>query len=181
MGWLVETGGHELKSVRADGASEAGIRVLGSNNKVSWNDADWNGVGVDVFGSKNTLKGGSVSSNDTFGVRFNAGANTNTLSGATIQSNGSHGVFVEGGTGNIIKSNTANKNTGDGFRNNGSNTNFNSNKSNNGASLGKYENLGAEYRFVTTGINGGSNKADGVSVPNALKGCTSFNAGQVCE
>ena len=71
----------------------------------------------------------------------------------------------------------SNSNKGDGFNNNATNTNFISKKSNRG---GK-ENVGAEYRFVKTAVNGGSNKADGVSVPAAAKGCTSFVAGQACE
>jgi parallel beta-helix repeat protein len=181
IGWRVFSNGHELKSIRADGASDAGIKVLGSNNNISWNDADHNNLGVDVYGSKNTLKGGSVSFNTTFGVHFGGTASTNTLSGATIESNGSHGVFVEGtGTGNIIKSNKANSNKGDGFNNSATDTPSN-NFSGNSSNTGGKENIGAEYRFVAAGINGGSNRADGVNVPSAAKGCTSFNAGQVCE
>ena len=98
--------------------------------------------------------------------------NSNTLSGATVEGNTGWGVVVVGNN-NQIKSNKANSNGSDGFRNHaGTGNTYSGNSSNTG---GK-ENGGAEYNFITTGVNGGSNRADGVNVPAAAKGCTSFRS-----
>jgi hypothetical protein len=177
IGWWLQTPNHTLKSIRANGASQYGVLVGSNGNSVSWNDVSGNGpgAGIRVTGSGNILTGGTVGPNTGDGVELVG--DSNTLSGATVQSNTINGVVVLGNT-NAIKSNKANLNVGDGFNNaNGVNNKYSGNSSNTG---GK-ENGGAEYRFVTTGIDGGSNRADGVNVPSAAKGCTSFNAGQVCE
>ena len=96
--------------------------------------------------------------------------NSNNLSGATVESNTGNGVVVTGGS-NRSRATRPTSNTLDGFNNAaGAGNNYSGNSSNTG---GK-ENGGAEYRFVTAGVNGGSNRADGINVPSAAKGCTSF-------
>ncbi len=66
------------------------------------------------------------------------------------------------GSNNLIKSNKASLNDLDGFDNAaGAGNNYSGNSSN---TSGK-ENSGAEYSFVTAGVNGGSNRADGINVP----------------
>jgi hypothetical protein len=177
IGWWLQTPNQTLKSVRANGASQYGILIDSNGNNVSWNDVSGNGpgAGVRVTGSSNILKGGDVGPNTGDGVQLLG--NSNTISGATVESNTINGILVLGGS-NQIKSNRVNLNTADGLKNAaGAGNNYSGNSSNTG---GK-ENGGAEYRFVTTGVDGGSNRADGVNVPAAAKGCTSFNAGQVCE
>ena len=179
-GWLLSNpsgGPHTLKSVRANGASIWGIRINSNGNSVSWNDVSGNGGpgGILVAGSFNTLKGGTTGPNNNDGIKITG--NNNTVSGATVDGNTANGFNVTGSN-NQIKSNKASLNTLDGFLNGaGSGNTYSGNSSNTG---GK-ENGGAEYRFVTSGVDGGSNRADGVNVPSAAKGCTSFAAGQVCE
>jgi hypothetical protein len=177
IGWRVAgNGGHTLKSIRANGASQYGVLITSNGNSVSWNNVSGNGpgAGIRVEGGSNTLKGGTVGPNTGDGVQLVG--TFNNLSGATVESNTINGILALGNS-NQIKSNKASLNTADGFKNVGSTNNYSGNSSNTG---GK-ENGGAEYNFVATGINGGSNRADGTGVPSAAKGCTSFNAGQVCE
>ena len=157
-----------------------GIRINSNGNNVSWNDVSGNGGpgGILVAGNSNTLKGGTVGPNNGDGIKITG--SSNTVSGATVDSNTGNGVFVSGGS-NQIKSNKANLNGADGFQNFGGASNkYSGNSSNTG---GK-ENAGAEYRFVTAGVNGGSNRADGVNVPktSAPTKCADFaQAGTVCE
>jgi hypothetical protein len=178
IGWWVQgNGGHTLKSVRANGASQYGILVASNTNNVSWNDVSGNGpgAGVRVTGNSNILKGGTVGPNNGDGVQLVG--NTNTLSGATVQSNTINGVLALGGS-NQIKSNKANSNGGDGFKNAaGANNKYTGNSSNTG---GKENGL-AEYRFLTTGLDGGSNRSNGVGVPSAAQGCPTFIAVAVCD
>jgi hypothetical protein len=185
IGWRVAgNGGHSLKSIRADGASQYGVLVLSSNNSsISWNSLNSNAVGLRVESSGNNLKGGSVSSNTGDGVQI-AGSN-NSFQGATVESNGGNGVSVSG-TGNTIKGNKANKNALAGFKTAASATGskFGSNASNETSQGGSKENGGGEYDFaagsapVTNLLN---NKADNVAVPTATKCPTLFSAGGVCE
>jgi hypothetical protein len=179
IGWWVQgNGGHTLKSVRANGASQYGILVASNTNNVSWNDVSGNGpgAGVRVTGNSNILKGGTVGPNNGDGVQLVG--NTNTLSGATVESNTGNGVVASGNT-NSIKSNKANLNGLDGFNNAGPGTNnkYTGNSSNTG---GKENGL-AEYRFLTTGLDGGSNRSNGVGVPSAAQGCPTFIAVAVCD
>ena len=114
VGWLISTGGHELKGLRANGASLYGIQVVGANNKVSWNSVNGNGgaansAGVRVESNGNDLRGGTVSGNTGDGVQIVGG--TNSFQGATVESNTGNGVSISG-TNNTIKSNKANKNGG---------------------------------------------------------------------
>jgi hypothetical protein len=185
IGWRVAgNGGHDLKSVRANGASQYGIQINSDSNNVSWNDVSGNGpgAGIQVNGKSNILKGGTVGPNTGDGVQLVG--DSNSLSGATIESNTGSGVVVTGNS-NQIKSNKANLNgttiNDDGFKNAaGAGNNYSGNSSNTG---GK-ENTGAEYSFVTAGVNGNGNRADGVNVPKTSvpTKCPDFaQANTVCE
>jgi parallel beta-helix repeat protein len=185
VGWLINTGGHDLKGLRASGASLYGIQVVGPNNKVAWNSVSGNGgavnsAGIRVESSGNNLRGGTVSGNTGDGVQIVGG--TNILQGATVQSNTGNGVFISG-TGNTIKGNKANKNGGAGFLTTAAATGnkFQSNASNASSSGGSKENAGPEYSFGAPETNLGSNKADNVSIPTAAKCPTLFSAGGDCE
>lgn len=130
VGWSVESDGHELRGVRASFANDAGIAVLGDNNKVSWNSIrDGSDVGVLVEGDSNGLRGGVVENNGGNGVEFTATANGNSLNGATIRNNGGDGVLVDG-TGNKLKQIKASSNAGDEFDVGPGNINQGSNKAN---------------------------------------------------
>jgi hypothetical protein len=183
IGWLLANasgGPHTLKSVRANGASIWGIRINSNGNSVSWNDVSGNGGpgGILVAGNSNSLKGGTTGPNNGDGIKITG--NSNTVSGATVDGNAGNGIVVSGGS-NQIKSNKASLNGGDGFQNaGGAGNNYSGNSSNTG---GK-ENTGAEYRFVTAGVNGGSNRADTINVPKTSipTKCPTFaQAGTVCE
>jgi len=177
-GWLLSTDGHELRGVRARGASEFGIEVAGDSNKVSWNRVDQNAVGVGVSGSSNALRGGTVENNSGDGIQFTDTATGNTIQGATVQQNGGNGITVAGagntvrdnsrvelngghgiavsGAGNTIKGNTAGSaskgNGGDGVNVTAGGNLLESNKTS--------ANLGAGFT-----IRGG-----GAGDPNVLKG-----------
>ena len=179
-GWLLESGGHELKSIRANNATVAGVNIgpLSNSNKIGWNRIDGNATGIEVAGDSNTLTGGSLTSNTGVGVHFAVGANNNILQTAKVELSGSHGIFVEG-TGTTLKGNKANSNGGDGFRISGTGTKLASNESNQG---GK-ENGGAEYRLTVAGVNQNGNKADNTAIPKASapQKCQTFPAVSVCE
>ena len=81
-GWLVQTDAHELRGVRAKGATGPGIEIAGSGNRVSWNVVDENGVGIKVSGIGNHLQGGKVVRNFGDGLQFSATAEGNALEGA---------------------------------------------------------------------------------------------------
>ncbi len=184
IGWWIHNasgGPHTLKSVRANGASQDGILVASNGNSVTWNDASGNGsgaatdAGVRATGNSNTLKGGDTGPNNGDGIQL--AGNSNNLSGATADSNTANGIVASGNS-NTIKGNRASLNTLDGYKNAaGTSNNYSGNSSNTG---GK-ENGGAEYRFITAGVNGGSNRADGTNVPSAGKCPTFPAAGTVCE
>lgn len=55
VGWLLATGSHTLKSIRASGASQQGVVVLGNGNNVGWNSVNGNGAGIRVEGDSNVL------------------------------------------------------------------------------------------------------------------------------
>ena len=104
IGWLLQTDGHELRGVRAKGATGAGIEIAGSGNRVSWNLVSENGAGIVVSGSGNDLRGGTVEKNTGDGVQFSATAQANVLQGADIQLNGGNGILIEG-SGNTVRDN----------------------------------------------------------------------------
>jgi hypothetical protein len=185
IGWLINTGGHELKGLRANGASLYGIQVVGASNKVAWNAVSGNGgaansAGIRVESNGNDLRGGTVSGNTGDGVQITGG--TNTFQGATVENNTGNGVFISG-TNNTIKSSKANKNGGAGYRTTATatGTKFQSNASNTSSSGGAKENTGPEYNFGAPQVNQGSNKADNVTIPTAAKCPTLFSAGGICE
>jgi parallel beta-helix repeat protein len=132
VGWSVESDGHELRGVRASGASDAGIVVSGDHNSVSWNSVSNSAEGVRVDGDLNKLRGGTVENNAGTGVEFSATANNNSLSGATVRNNGGDGILVDG-TGNKLKSNKASNNGGNEFDIGPGNINQGSNKANGAA------------------------------------------------
>jgi hypothetical protein len=185
VGWLINTGGHELKGLRASGASLYGIQVVGGSNKVAWNavtgnGGDANSAGIRVQSNGNDLRGGTVSGNTGDGVQITG--STNTFQGATVENNTGNGVSISGSN-NTIKSSKANKNGVAGFLTTPGATGnkFQSNASNAGASGGSKENTGPEYNFGGPQVNQGSNKADNVTIPTAAKCPTLFSAGGICE
>ena len=180
IGWRIETSGHTLKSVSATGASDAGIDVIGNNNTVGWNEVSGSSVGVRVEGDTNKLTGGNVTENTT-GVRLMPTANGNTLQSAKVFENTGAGVIVEG-SGNTLKDLRVYSNGGDGVGTAASatSTTLKNVQSNTGSSGGSSENGGSEYRLGVAAINGGSNKADNVTVPSAGK-CPTFPAAGLCE
>jgi parallel beta-helix repeat protein len=176
VGWRVQTNGHDLKSIRATGASQYGIQIIGNSNSVSTNSVSGSPEGIRVEGDNNTIKSGTISDNG-IGVHFTSTANGNTLSGSTVRNNTSHGIVVDG-SGNKLDSDKVYSNGGDGVRTAATATSTTLKSVGSGSSG---ENGGAEFRLGATAINGGGNKADGVNVPSAAKGCATFNAGSVCE
>ena len=133
IGWRVAgNGGHTLKSIRANGASQYGVLVVSSSNSVSWNDVSGNGTtiadaGIRAQGGSNTLKGGTVSNNKGDGVQL-IGSNNN-LSGSTITGNTGNGVFVAGSTNTVTSNSRINLNKLNGIYVTGSSNTLSSNAS----------------------------------------------------
>ncbi len=182
IGWLVESNGNDLKSVRAYNASQLGVHIKSSSNGVSFNSVSGSPVGVQIDGNSNDVRSGTISGNST-GVVIAGGSNS--LSGATIGPNTKDGVVVNGpnntvkgnsasgngwdgfrvtGTGTMLDSNKAYKNTGCGFAvaASATGTKLKSNASNTGNSGSSNENAGYEYKFGVAVTNQGSNKKDNV-------------------
>jgi parallel beta-helix repeat protein len=220
LGWELVTGGHTLKSIRSNGASVAGVRVSSNGNDVSFNNITSSGIGLDILGSSNKFKSGTIGPNSAGGIHIGASKTGNNVSGATIQQNGLYGVWVEGssnsiqsnklyknalgikvtGASNQIKSNQVETSTGDGIyvagnsnviqdnkvsKNGGNGINVAAGTGNNlksNASNNSGENAGFEFTRSVTVTNGGSNKADGSSIPTTSK-CTTFFTGATanCE
>jgi parallel beta-helix repeat protein len=198
----------------------AGVRVSSNGNDVSFNNIASNGIGLDILGSSNKFKSGTIGPNGGGGVHIGAGKTGNTVSGATIQDNSMYGVWVEGNS-NTIQDNKLFRNTlgisvsgasnkilknaietsgGDGiYVTGGSNTIQDNKVSKNGgdgidiaggagnslkgnASNSSGENAGFEFRRSVAVTNGGSNKADGSSIPSSSK-CSAFftGASSTCE
>ena len=78
IGWLVESDGHDIKGVRATGASQVGIEITGDNNSVSFNSVSGSPLGVKIEGTGNDVRGGTVSDNGT-GVESSAAAEQQPL------------------------------------------------------------------------------------------------------
>jgi hypothetical protein len=186
IGWRVQSNAHELRGVRATGASQFGILVLGNNNSVSWNSVRDSAVGIRVEGDVTDLRGGTVELNTGDGVQLGATANTNVLRGATVQNNGGNGVLVQGagntvrdngrvnanglngilvsGTGNIVRSNRSDGNTQDGFNVTGNSNTLQDNKAN--------KNVGDGFEVAGTG-----NKLKGNASNQGNPGGSSENGG----
>src|SRR4029077_11537045 len=97
VGWLVESNGNTLKSIRSDGVG-IGIKVTGNNNQITgFNDVGTKtantGDGIDVIGNGNKITGNTIGNNGGIGVLL--AGNTNFLQ-ATESNNGSDGVKVIG-------------------------------------------------------------------------------------
>ena len=161
VGWLIEgQGGHELKSIRSNGASEAGVRILTNGNSVSFNNVASGGIGIDVQGNSNTLKSGTIGPNSGAGVKIGAGKTGNNVSGMTIQNNGDNGVLVEGNS-NTIDSNKLSKNAPNGVKVTGGTNTISSN--------GSDENSGDGYNIAGSGTTlknnkGQKNTGDGIDL-----------------
>ncbi len=176
IGWHLITGGHELKSIRSNGASEAGVRIDSNGNTVSFNNVASGGIGVEVLGSSNTLKSGTLGPNTGAGVHFGPASSYNTVSGATIQANGGGGVRVEGsfntvssnkilsnsangilvaGTKHTVKSNQVDSNTGDGINVPGTSNTFQDNKVSKNTGDG-FDIIGASNNLKSNASNNGS-------------------------
>ena len=137
VGWRVGGGGgHNLKSVRANGAKYQGILITTNGNSVSWNDVSGNGsggatdAGIRVTGSSNTLKGGTVGPNAGDGVQLVGGSNN--LSGSNIQSNTGNGVLVSGSSNTVTSNSRINLNKKNGILVTGSTNTLSSNASESG-------------------------------------------------
>jgi hypothetical protein len=149
IGWEICFGTHELKSIRSNGATQYGVKILSNGNKVSFNNVASSGVGIGVFGNANELKSGTIGPNTGAGIHITSGKTGNTVTGMTIQNNGNNGVLVDGGSnsiksnklkanspngvkttgaGNTVESNESSENNGDGYNIGGSSTTFKNNK-----------------------------------------------------
>jgi hypothetical protein len=147
-GWLVESDKHDIRGVRATGASLAGVHLSAGadQNKVTWNALTANGVGLQVEGNLNDLRGGTVEKNTGDGVQLIG--NANILQGATVQSNGGVGINVSGAS-NKLKSD----------------------KPNTSGQGGAKENASAEYCFTdSTTQDLGSNKKDNANFVGQIAG-----------
>lgn len=177
IGWLVEGDGHDIKGVRATGASQVGIKIAGDHNSVSFNSVRGSPLGVKVEGTGNDVRGGTVSGNST-GVEFSATASNNRFRGAKVRNNTGPGIVVRG-PGNTLDGNRVNGNTGDGIHVTApaAGTKLKSNQS------GNPENGGAEYRLNVNAVNQGGNRADNIPIPklSAPQKCAFFAAAGTCE
>jgi parallel beta-helix repeat protein len=186
IGWLIESGGNDIKSVRSTGGTTYGIKITGSNNSVSFNSVSGSPVGIRVEGNANDLRGGTVSGNTT-GIEIGPNATGNAFRTATVGPNTGNGIVVYGpgntvrddtftgnslngvlvsGSGNTIYNNSAYANKQDGFKATGANTVFDSDKA--------YKNTGAGFETSSTAtgtkfVNDQSN--------NGSSGGSSENAG----
>jgi hypothetical protein len=184
VGWLINTGGHELKGLRATGASLYGIQVVGPTTR--WPGTPSAGSPARPIapgsGREQRQRPAGRDRLGQHGRRCQIVGSTNSFQGATVESNTGNGVSISG-TNNTIKSNKANKNGGAGFLTTGAATGnkFSSNASNTSAQGGSKENAGPEYSFATPEVNQGSNKADNVTIPSAAKCPTLFSLGGICN
>ena len=101
---------------------------------------------------------------------------SNAIGSDKKKGNGKNGIKVAG-AGNMVYSNKASANLGDGFSISGGTAGspnvLKGNKSNLGDSGQNKENKGAEYRLANTVTSLDGNKADGASVAKAAK-CPDF-------
>jgi hypothetical protein len=178
-GWYITTNGHDIRGIRAEDATVAGIYITGDDNSVSVNSVSGSPVGILVDGDDNEVRGSDVTQN-TVGVRFSATASGNILQTVTVFANTSDGIVVDG-TGNTIRSVRVNANGGDGVEVNGTGNTLRDVRSNIDDPGDPNENGGAEFRMNATATDGGSNEADNISIPAAAKCPTFPNAGTVCE
>jgi hypothetical protein len=160
IGWDLVTGGHELKSIRSNGATVAGLRTeSGANsNNISFNNVASTGIGIDLLSNSNTLKSGTIGPNSGAGVHIGSGNTGNNVSGRTIQQNNNNGVFVEGNS-NTITSNKLNTNSPAGVKVTGGSNTISSNQSDQNNGKG-YDIGGSGTTF--TGNSGQKNTSDAI-------------------
>ncbi len=178
IGWRIQTNYHDIKSIRAYGASQYGVQIIGNSNSVSFNAVSGNKIeGVRIEGDSNTIKSGTISGNG-IGVHLTSTANGNNVSGGTVQGNTGDGIFVEG-SGNTLDSEKVYSNGGHGVHT----TSTASSTTLKSVSSGNPENTGAEFLLGVAATNGGGNKADGTSIPktNSPTKCPTFPAAGTCE
>jgi Right handed beta helix region len=160
IGWSLDTGGHELRAVRATGASLFGIQI-GQNsfgNSVSFNSVTASPVGVQIDGDSNIVRGGTVSGSSGDGVVIGSTGSNNTFSGANVQNNAGNGIVVNGSTNNTVKDN--NRVDSNGLTGILVNGNGNIIKNNQAASDKAKGNGGDGFKIVGTGNTLESNKAN---------------------
>ena len=104
IGWLIQGDDNEVKSVRSTGASEYGIKITGSDNRVSFNSVTGSPVGIRIEGSGNDVRGGTVSGNYGNGVEIGSASTLNAFQTANVTGNGGNGIVVDG-SGNTVASN----------------------------------------------------------------------------
>ena len=152
IGWFIEQGTHELKSIRSNGASKFGVKIMSDGNSVSFNNVASGGTGIEVCGNNNTLKSGTIGPNTGgAGVHIASGKTGNNVSGMTIQKNTGNGVLVEGNT-NTINSNKLNSNSPNGIKVTGNTNPISSNQSD--------ENTGDGYNIAGSSNIVKDNKAN---------------------
>ncbi len=103
IGWLVQSSGHELRGLRASGASQYGAWIKGNDNSVAFNTVSGSPVGIRIEGINNDVRGGTISGNSGDGVQV-AGGPGNKMRGANVQQNSGNGIVVEG-SGNTVRDN----------------------------------------------------------------------------
>jgi YDG domain-containing protein/MBG domain-containing protein len=126
IGWRIATSNHTVTSVQSTGASQYGILLVGSNNRVSIGSVSGSPVGIMVTGNNNDLQGGAVSGNSGNGVEVGSTATGNTVRISSIESNGGNGVQVDG-TGNTVSGGRMDSNALNGILVNGGTNTIKSN------------------------------------------------------
>jgi hypothetical protein len=208
VGWKVQSSNHTVSGVRASGASQYGIQIIGNSNVVSFNSVEDNAVGVRIEGDGNDVRGGTVQDNSGDGVVIAAGASSNVFRTATVKNNAGNGIVVNGsgntvrdnkaarddntgngldgiqvnGTGNTLRSNETNDNGGHGIHVGllATGTVLRDNKSNRGIANGAKENGLCEYRLEVGASAPTQNQADGLNIPQLAK-CPFFPGAGCCE
>jgi parallel beta helix pectate lyase-like protein len=180
VGWLIESSNHDLKSLRATGASSYGILVTGNSNSVSWNEiTSCTVAGIRVEGNLNDLRGGTVDLNPGDGVQLGTTAAGNTFQGATVQQNGGNGIVVDGSGNSVLSNSRVDNNTLNGIAVTGNGNIIKGNSTGSGAGKGNGEDgINVTGRGNTLDSNKSSaNGGDGLDVsggtaaePNALRG-----------
>jgi hypothetical protein len=181
IGWRVATGGHDLRGLRATGASGYGALILGSNNAVSFNSVRSSTVGIRIEGTNNDVRGGTVELNTGDGVQIGAPGTANKFRTANVQNNGGNGIVIEAGANsNTVSDNgRVNSNSLNGILVSGNNNTI----KNNAAASDKLLGNGQDgFKVTGTGNTFDSNKANanagaGFHVTNTATG-TKFKSNQ---
>ena len=116
IGWCIDplAQGHELRSVEPRTASGCGILDRGGMNKISFNSATGNAVGVCIGAANSEVRGGTVEDNGpaspagaTSGIALAGSSSSNEVRGARCGVNipNTAADICDGGTGNLIVDN----------------------------------------------------------------------------